>query len=242
MLVAVFAPEAVLWCAWEQLWTAKRLMARINGEDGEKESSEEEKRCSICEAGACDLDTGGEEKITKGRMPGHAMEAHTDAIEPQSQDILPEPSSASPTKAPNPPWTKETAFFALSGGLALPHPNLTQPPLPLTPTGILLLHRLHLLPALSVPVIADKSKADAITKALVCVQAAWFLLQGLARAVKRLPVTSLEIHVLAHVVCAFAIYAVWWGKGYDVGLPVALEGEEARDLGALFSLGEEDVS
>lgn len=42
--------------------------------------------------------------------------------------------------------------------------------------------------------------------------------------------------------CAFAIYAVWRGKGYDVGLPVALEGEEARDLGALFSLGEEDVN
>jgi hypothetical protein len=242
MLVAIFVPEAVLWCAWEQWWAAKNLMVRVN--EAEKSRSVDEGMCSTCEVRACDVDDCSKEESVRndGITSTSSTEAATNAIEHVITENPRESASISLEHSSSPTWTRETAFFALSGGLALPHPDPTKPPLSLTPTGILLLHRLRLLPPLSPPNIADKSKADAIAKALVCLQAAWFLLQCLARAVKRLPVTSLEIHVLAHVLCAFAIYTVWWGKGYDVGLPMVLEGEETGDLGALFALGGDEVS
>ncbi|KAF2688347.1 hypothetical protein K458DRAFT_384531 [Lentithecium fluviatile CBS 122367] len=239
MVIAVFLPEVVLWCAWEQLWAARRLMGRVN--DGvEKGVGEEgEYGCHLCRGSEGEgEEQKGDEGVSGDGEGGISAEGISDEITPSrhSKDTS---KSTRPAIVQNSltPWTTETAFFALSGGLALPHPSPTSPPLTLTPQGILLLLRLNLLPEIPLPTIADKSKADAIAKTLVCVQAAWFLIQCIARAAKGLPVTSLEVHVLAHVACAFAIYAVWWGKGYDVGAPMVVDGEDARDLGALFAVG-----
>ncbi|PVH93305.1 hypothetical protein DM02DRAFT_604135 [Periconia macrospinosa] len=145
-------------------------------------------------------------------------------------------SSSSSAQSSLKPWTLEQAFFALSGGFALPSSIPSHPPRTLTPLGIILLLKLDILPNVDPNTIADKSKADGIAKALVCIQAAWFFVQCIARAAKKLPVTVLEIHVLAHVLCAFAIYAVWFRKGYDICAPIVIDGEEAESLGALFVL------
>lgn len=136
----------------------------------------------------------------------------------------------------------EMAFFAISGGFALPSPLPSRLSLALTPNGILFLRRLDLLPNIAISSIQDKSKADGIAKALVCIQAGWFLIQCIARVAKKLPVTVLEIHVLAHVLCAFAAYALWFEKGYDVDAPIVIEGERASDVGALFALDDGEVS
>ena len=68
------------------------------------------------------------------------------------------------------------------------------------------LARLGLLGPVEEEVISDKTKADPITKAIVCVQAAWFIVQCVARVAQNLPLTLLEIHTLAHVFIAMLMY------------------------------------
>ena len=46
--------------------------------------------------------------------------------------------------------------------------------------------------------IKDKGKSDWFAKSLVLVQTSWFVMQRIARAIKYLPVTHLEIVTLAY--------------------------------------------
>jgi hypothetical protein len=57
---------------------------------------------------------------------------------------------------------------------------------------------------------------------------------------QKLPLTVLEIHVLAHDLCAFAMYAACYEKPYDVESPILLEGEIESDLAALCCLDDGD--
>lgn len=68
--------------------------------------------------------------------------------------------------------------------------------------------------------ILDKSKGDSLTKGLVIVQTSWFILQLIARAAERLPVTELEITTLAFAILNCATYALWWHKPLDVERPI----------------------
>lgn len=63
--------------------------------------------------------------------------------------------------------------------------------------------------------IVDKCKADSVSKALVCIQVTWMLLNVFARIAKRLPVTLLETHVVIQVGIAILTYAFWWNKPLD---------------------------
>ncbi|KAF1967969.1 hypothetical protein BU23DRAFT_541991 [Bimuria novae-zelandiae CBS 107.79] len=146
------------------------------------------------------------------------------------------------TKKRREPWTLEHTFFALTGGYALPSPIPSQPQVTQTSKGVLLFVRLDLFPPVSSCGISDKSKADGIAKTLVCLQADWFIVQIIARTVAKLPVTTLEIHVLVHVLCTFAICGVWFEKGYDVGEAILVENEEGRDLAAFFEMKGSGVS
>ncbi|KAF2653807.1 hypothetical protein K491DRAFT_694349 [Lophiostoma macrostomum CBS 122681] len=134
-------------------------------------------------------------------------------------------------------WTTEQAFFALAGGFAIPSSTFSSPPrLIFTPSGLLFLAKLGLLPTSTPDTVSDKSKADVIAKVLVCIQAGWFLVQCIARLAQKLPISLLELHVLAHVLCAFAMYVVWLKKPYDATSPIQVEDERVVDLGALFAL------
>lgn len=227
MLIAVFVPEVVLWCACDQWWAARKLKRTINGliEQRGTESKDAENK-ETC--GLCDQEPGQEHREDEESCGEHPPRTTTDLASTAQFPFEPKASLEA--------WTMEQAFFALSGGFALPSPGPSRPPRPLTPIGIVLLFELGILPHVEPTTISDKSKADGIAKALVCIQAGWFFLQCIARAAKQLPITVLEIHVLAHVLCAFAIYAVWFKKGYDVGTPILVEGEVAKVLGALFAL------
>lgn len=135
------------------------------------------------------------------------------------------------------PWKLEQAFFAVAGGLCVesssfyPLDRLT-----FTPIGVLVLAKAGLLPIVEPTIVKDKSKADGLGKCIVCIQAAWFLVQCLARLAQRLPLTLLEVHTLAHIFCAFAMYAIWFKKPYDVHSPIVLEDEDITDLAAFFAL------
>src|ERR1700741_4702380 len=75
-------------------------------------------------------------------------------------------------------------------------------------------------PIVSREEIEDRSKGDAVTKALVVLQTTWFLLQRAARASQHLAVTKLELATAAFAVLNIAMYVLWWDKPLDVQCPI----------------------
>jgi hypothetical protein len=127
-------------------------------------------------------------------------------------------------------WTMSHSFFAAMGGFVYrtsSDPATTfiegdSRQLVLTTHAVQLLESVDLLPDLSEKDIEDKSKADALAKTLVCLQATWLLIQILGRLIAHLPVTLLEINTAGHVFCALSIYALWWDKPLDVLVPFTM--------------------
>ena len=68
--------------------------------------------------------------------------------------------------------------------------------------------------------IKDRGKSDWLAKTLVLLQTSWFVMQCIARAVERLPVTHLEIVTLGYAAMNFVIYVFWWNKPLNVDRPV----------------------
>ena len=68
--------------------------------------------------------------------------------------------------------------------------------------------------------IQDKGKSDWLAKSLVLLQTSWFVMQCIARGIKHLPVTHLEIVTLAYAAMNFVIYIFWWNKPLNVSRPV----------------------
>ena len=68
--------------------------------------------------------------------------------------------------------------------------------------------------------IKDRGKSDWLAKSLVLLQTSWFVTQCIARAIKHLPVTHLEIVTLAYAAMNFVIYIFWWNKPLNVNRPV----------------------
>ncbi|KAF2743529.1 hypothetical protein M011DRAFT_410288 [Sporormia fimetaria CBS 119925] len=186
MAIAIFLPELVLFCAWEQWWAMKRLKRVVNN------------------LGAAAFEE-----------PGPNPSAFSDSNE---CNICPQKTRRHKTQES---WTSEQTFFALSGGFAVDSSAFSPVPrVSFTLPGLLLLAKLGLLPEESPESVSDKSKADYAAKAFVCCQAGWFLISCIARLAQKLPVTLLEYHVLAHVVCLFGLYLIWLEKPYDVGSPI----------------------
>ena len=106
-----------------------------------------------------------------------------------------------------------------------PSPSPHPPTLPLAPTPLAAIDlygggtALNIDFSLYVPTeaeIKDRGKSNWLTKSLVLVQTSWFVLQCIARAIKHLPVTRLEIVTLAYAVMDFVIYIFWWNKPLNV--------------------------
>ena len=79
------------------------------------------------------------------------------------------------------------------------------------------------LPESMMDEINDKSKADPLIKAFACLQSAWLVLQSIARATQRLPISELEITTTAYVACTLGAYAFWLYKPYNVTVPITIE-------------------
>lgn len=141
----------------------------------------------------------------------------------------------------NPVYTLRQAFFVAAGGLAVETKFFHKEPyLTVTPTGAVELARLGLLTPIPEDVIDDKTKADLITKLVVCVQAGWFIVQCIARVALHLPLSLLEIHVLTHVLVALLMYLFWFAKPYDVASPVVVTEPKVVEAVALFTLAQRD--
>ena len=77
--------------------------------------------------------------------------------------------------------------------------------------------------------IQDKSKGDAVTKALVVLQTTWFLLQCAARGSQHLALTELELATAAFALLNIIIYALWWDKPLDVQCHIVVRRITAQD-------------
>jgi hypothetical protein len=131
------------------------------------------------------------------------------------------------------------SFYASMGGFALDissdsnlEPfiaNCSQ--LTLTAQGVLLLAATgYALPDLCKKSILDRSKADNLTKALVCLQAGYMIVQCGSRVASRLPLTFLEVNTLGHVLCALVMYCFWLQKPQDIYIPTRLSSQNIRPL------------
>ena len=87
--------------------------------------------------------------------------------------------------------------------------------------------------------IEDKAKSNWLAKFLVLFQTSWFVTQCIARGIKHLPLTHLEIVTLAYAVMNFAIYYFWWNKPHNVNRPVRVF--RKSDLGAMQPQVEEET-
>jgi len=100
-------------------------------------------------------------------------------------------------------WSMVHAFYAVMGGFVVDsneesplYPECAQRKrITLSPTGVQYIaeHHSHLLPHVEEAEVRDKSKANALAKFLVCIQAGWFVLQCISRMVLSLPITLLEV-------------------------------------------------
>ena len=91
---------------------------------------------------------------------------------------------------------------------------------------------LHDMYSLTMPTeaeIMDKGKSDWLAKSLVLLQTSWFVTQCLARGMKHLPVTHLEIVTLAYAAMNFVIFIFWWKKPRNVHRPIRVFRRSAGD-------------
>ncbi|KAI5814468.1 hypothetical protein BZA77DRAFT_356730 [Pyronema omphalodes] len=112
------------------------------------------------------------------------------------------------------------SFFIVMGGVTIPQDKKNQSTL--TPEGFEYLLDLGILESdcVDTATILDKGKADFLAKFLVCVQAAWMVLQCVLRKINSLPVTLIELNTLCHVICALVMYYFWWKKPLNIGKPI----------------------
>ncbi|KAG2063010.1 hypothetical protein BDR04DRAFT_1111861 [Suillus decipiens] len=116
-------------------------------------------------------------------------------------------------------WTQTHSFFVLMGGFMLYVDG--KPYYTLRPSDVLKLigDRCVDAPTLTANQIKDKSKGNAISKGLIILQVAWFVMQLITRAIYQLEITQLELGTLAFAVLNFLTYAVWWNKPLNVQCP-----------------------
>lgn len=120
-------------------------------------------------------------------------------------------------------WSIRHGFYANMGGFHLKTPDLEHS-FPINATQLLYLVRRNYIeyPAFSAKDVWDKSKADGFQKLFTCIQAGWFIVQCLGRAIQKLPVTTLELSTLCFVFCTLVMYYQWANKPLDVESPTVL--------------------
>lgn len=68
--------------------------------------------------------------------------------------------------------------------------------------------------------LKDRGKSDWLAKLIVLMQTSWFIIRCIARGVRSLPLTDLEIITLAYATLNFFIYLFWWDKPRCVDCPI----------------------
>lgn len=117
------------------------------------------------------------------------------------------------------PWTLTHSYYANMGGFVVRNPSADKTvyhdPYHLTGEEIFELreggHIAH-FPSITEAEIRDKSKGDMLGKLIALGQIVWSICQIIARLARKLPVSPLEVAVVAFAVCAVFIYVLYWKK------------------------------
>lgn len=121
-----------------------------------------------------------------------------------------------------PAWTIAHAFFVIMGGYHAYNGN--DPLYPLDPTTVInLVSKGGLVPP-RVDELSDKSKGDLVSKTAVILQTIWFVAQCVARPIKHLPLTNLEVMTVAYTVMTVAMFLAWWNKPLNIASPIRVSG------------------
>ncbi|KAK4070273.1 hypothetical protein Trihar35433_4740 [Trichoderma harzianum] len=83
------------------------------------------------------------------------------------------------------------------------------------------------LPNITEAEIKDRSKGDALVKLIAIGQIVWSTIQIIVRAIRKLPVSPLEVAVVAFAVSAVFIYGLYWNKPQRVGTAIIIDLEKA---------------
>ncbi|KAI9152264.1 hypothetical protein HJFPF1_09493 [Paramyrothecium foliicola] len=197
VLIAIFAPEVVLYTAVEQFhsaWAFCRDMDQIrNKEEG------------------YDTTRPAKKKIW--------WQKYLSINSGKDQQDKTAPTGPNSSQVPK-PFSLIYGFYVVMGGLTADVSDMYDnvKTITLSPSRALELARAiswkHV--AVSDTTINDKSKADGLAKLLVILQVSWLLLQCAARSIQGKPLTILEVHTLVHAVCAMLMYGLWFKKPLDI--------------------------
>ncbi|KAM6484150.1 hypothetical protein HDV62DRAFT_357542 [Trichoderma sp. SZMC 28011] len=129
------------------------------------------------------------------------------------------------------PWSLTHSYYANMGGFVIQgrvkqsEKTKYHDPYHLTSKGVFaLLEKKYIdqLPDVTEAEIKDKSKGDILVKAIAVGQILWSVIQIIGRGVRRLPVSPLEVAVVAFAVCAVFIHALFWYKPQRVGITTTI--------------------
>ncbi|KAF8252081.1 hypothetical protein K440DRAFT_595092, partial [Wilcoxina mikolae CBS 423.85] len=217
VLIAMFAPEFVLYAAYVQWRNARelcRLLKTLGGHPEWHKTVLQEIRSMFSTATDWIVSTLRRTSTT----PPEATP--TASTPPKATPTDTTPAGATPSAVqPDERWCKislVSAFYIVMGGFAYDVKDLSSHPkyITLTPKGFMLFAYAGLITPdiLKDNDIKDRSKADSLGKLLVCVQALWMVINCIARKASGRPTTLIELNVIVHVVVAVVVYGLWWYK------------------------------
>ncbi|KAJ4988864.1 hypothetical protein SVAN01_05671 [Stagonosporopsis vannaccii] len=170
---------------------------------------------------------------------------------------IPREADKAVSKKQSKEWTMAQCFLAVMGGIVIKlgnyvgnsdhrttHKQVETLAIPtnsrllsITAERARLISFLTRLPAIQDNQVRDKGKADGLAKFLVVVQAEWMVIQSIARLQQELPVTLLEINIIGHVICASALYLLWWNTPLDIKASMSpISGNKADETSEIHCL------
>ncbi|KAF9447776.1 hypothetical protein P691DRAFT_819552 [Macrolepiota fuliginosa MF-IS2] len=138
-----------------------------------------------------------------------------------------------------PKWTLSHGFFLLMDGFVLydKKGNFIGPLTPPILSERVESGEIDFPMAVTQSEIEDKSKGDFFTKLVVLCQTSWFIVQCIAHAFTGLSLTHLEMATFAFALLNVVVYAMWWHKPQNVGIPIRVFLKESLDTSPLPALG-----
>ncbi|OJA17459.1 hypothetical protein AZE42_11663 [Rhizopogon vesiculosus] len=221
MVMALIAPELIATWAIRQRLSARSLTKRFmdSGHFSSRHPEERSDNIECAEAPAEQYELQVEDHESTQTLVAHVQGykgALTDSATERCKKWL---RACISEESEDYAWSETHSFFILMGGFMLYFDG--EPYHTLSPDQLLEMIQNGDIaaPILSAKQIHDKSKGDAISKGLVILQVAWFVLQLISRAIYHLETTQLEAATLAFAVLSFISYAAWWNKPLDVQCP-----------------------
>lgn len=134
-------------------------------------------------------------------------------------------------------WSLTHSYYANMGGFVVRNPlankTIYHDPYHLTGEEFLQLRkRKHItkLPDIAEAEIKDKSKGDILGKSIALGQIVWSIIQIIARVMRKLPVSPLEVAVVAFAVCAILTYILYWEKPQRVSVTQTISLHDSSQL------------